>query len=441
MMSVAGELCELLPPDAASAGRARRLVATAIAASGHDELVDLATLLVSEVVTNSLLHAGTEMRLRCRRSGAGIRIEVFDRSSLVPSVRHYDADATTGRGLGLVSALATSWSVDCEDDGKTLWFELDDGRAGDEGSPGSEPVIQSSPPKAAYEVRLCGASPPLVLATIEHGDALLRELALLALGGQLDDVLPQGWQLPQFDVSQLLAAAEAATAAMQAKADLSLSLPAGADTAATERLRLVDHADALAREGRLLCAPALPEVAVCRHWLYRQIAEQAAGVAPQAWDLPELLEPARAAAALPAEELERLQRATAATVVADDANRIIFVNEIAGELLGWPPEALVGQRLTVLIPPELREAHLAGFSRLQVTGQPHILGVTVQVPALRRDGSPIPVALTIERLAGVGGGAPSARSWRLASTTAARGLPSVDQRRRHGGGSRRAPAR
>ena len=403
MTVVAGELCELLPADAASARRARHLVATAVAASGHEELVDRATLLVSEVVTNSILHAGTEMRLRCRPSGAGVRVEVFDRSSLMPSVRHYDADATTGRGLGLVSALATSWGVDCEDDGKTLWFELDDSGAGDKGSARSEPVIQSPPPETTLEVRLCGASPPLVQATIEHGDALLRELALFSLGGELDDALPHGWQLPQFDVSPILAAAEAATAAMQAKADLNVGLPAGADAAATERLRLVDHADALAREGRLLCAPALPEVAVCRHWIYSQIAEQAAGFATQAWELPELLEPARAAAALPAEELERLQRATAATVVADDANRIIFVNEAAGDLLGWATDALVGQRLTVLIPPELREAHLAGFSRLQVTGQPRILGVTVHVPALRRDGTPVEVALTIERVAGGGG--------------------------------------
>jgi PAS domain S-box-containing protein len=402
MTSAAGDLCEFLPAQAASAGRARRLVAEAAAASGHEELVDLATLLVSEVVTNSVLHAGTEMRLRCGPSGAGIRVEVFDRSSLMPSVRHYDADATTGRGLGLVSALATSWGVDCEDDGKTLWFELDD-RAADEGSRGSEPVIQSPPAKTPLEIRLCGASPPLVQATIEHGDALLRELALLALGGELEDTLPQGWRLPQFDVSEILAAAAAATVAMQGKIDLTFGLPAGADTAAIERLRLVDRADALAREGRLLCAPALPEVAMCRHWLYSEIAEQAAGVAPRAWELPELLEPARVAAGLPAEELEILRRATAATVVADDANRIIFVNQAAGALFGWAPEALVGQRLTVLIPPDLREAHLAGFSRLQVTGQPRMLGVTVQVPALRRDGSCVEVALTVERLACSGG--------------------------------------
>ena len=404
MTWVAGGLSEILSPEPASVGRARRLVAAAIAATGHDELVDVATLLVSEVVTNSVLHAGTEIRLRCQPSRTGIRVEVFDRSTLVPGIRHYAPEATTGRGLALVSALAASWGVECEDDGKTLWFELGDGEGPDDAS--LSPGVVAEPPvgtEVALVVELRGASPRLVAATIEHGDALLRERALVALGGEFDDVRPEGWQLPQFDVSPILEAAEAAEAAGQSKADLTLDLPAGADIAAVERLRLVDHADALARDGRLLSAPALPEVAVCRHWLYTQIAEQAAGFPAQAWELPDRLEPARVAAALPVEETERLQRATAAAVVADDANRVIFVNEAAGELLGWAPEALVGQRLTVLIPPELREAHLAGFSRLQITGEPRILGSTLRVPALRRDGSSVEVALIIDRLA-LGGG-------------------------------------
>jgi len=414
MRPVEGELTEMLAPDATSAGRARRLVAAAVAASGHGELVDVATLLVSEVVTNSVLHAGTEIVLRCRPSPMGVRVEVSDGSRVVPRVRHYDADATTGRGLALVSALAASWGIHREDGGKTLWFELHDGGGGGGGGDsraedeaGAPPAVVTEPrpgPGGALEVHLLRSSPALLRATIEHGDALLRELALVALGGDLDDdALPEGWQLSQFDVSPVLAAAEAAAAAGHTRADLELRLPAGAATAATDRLRLVDSADALARQDRLLSAPALPEVAVCRHWLYTQIVEQAAGFPPQAWELPDRLEPARVAAGLPADELERLGQSTDATVVADDANRIIFVNQAAGELLGWPPEALVGQRLTVLVPPELREAHLAGFSRLQVTREPRILGSTVHVPALRRDGSSVEVALLIEQVAGRGG--------------------------------------
>ncbi|MDP8960703.1 MAG: PAS domain S-box protein [Actinomycetota bacterium] len=404
MGSVTGELSTLLPPEAGSVGRARHLVSESMTASGHQDLVDVATLLVSEVVTNAVLHAGTDIRLTCRQSRAGVRVEVFDRSPLLPTVRHYDAEATTGRGLDLVSALAARWGIDCAEDGKTLWFELGDGSGGHEERPSTDVVAESGPePDGAFEVHLCGASPHLLRAVIEHGDALVRELALLALGGELEDALQEGWHLPQFDVSQILAAAEAAAVtAPEARADLKLHLPAGADTAASERLRLVDHADALARDGRLLSAPALPEVAVCRHWLYTQIAGQAAGFAPQVWELSEPLEPVRVAAALPPGELERLERTAAATIVADDANRIIFVNQAAGELLGWTPGALIGQRLTVLIPAELREAHLAGFSRLQVTGKPRILGSMLHLPALRRDGSCVEVALMIEQLADLG---------------------------------------
>ncbi|MDQ4070984.1 MAG: PAS domain S-box protein [Actinomycetota bacterium] len=404
MQPVAGEIVETLPGEPASVGRARRLVAEAVTGSGHAELADGATLLVSEVVTNAVLHAGSELRLRCRPTRFGVRVEVSDRSPLIPSVRHYEPEATTGRGLALVSALATSWGVDRDGDGKTVWFELDDGAGDDrESTRAGTPAERQERPRETLEVRLLGAPPSLVLVTIQQGDALLRELALLALGGELDEVLPEGWHLPQFDVSPLLAAAEAADARGLVRSDLDVVLPLGAESAAIERLRLVDRADALAREGRLLSAPALPEVAACRHWIFTQVAEQAAGFPPQRWELPQLLEPARAAAVLPANEFERLERATAPTVVADDANRIVFVNRRAGELLSWTPEALIGQRLTVLIPPELREAHLAGFSRLQVTGVPSILGTPVRLPALRRDGSSVEVTLLIEQLDGPGG--------------------------------------
>ena len=403
MIRAAGPLvAETLEPEPASVGRARRLVATALAAADYDEAVgDVVALLVSEVVTNSLLHAGTEIALRCERRGAGVRVEVFDRSTLVPSVRHYHPDAATGRGLTLVSALAVSWGVRLHDHGKTVWFEV-----GDVGALG--PWEEATPlplraPEPGFVVQLIGVSSALVRATIEQGDGLLRELALLVLGGELEGSLPSGWQYPQIDVGAILAAAEAGAGAGAPKAGVEVSLPAGAGHAGMERARLIDIADALARDDRLLSAPALPEIAACRHWLFSQVAEQERGFPPQRWELPEPLEPARIAAVLPTTELLRLARLADATVVADDANRIIFVNAAAGELLGWAPEALVGQRLTAVIPPEMREAHLAGFSRLQATGEARILGSSVRVPALRRDGSLVDVSLTINEVAGDAG--------------------------------------
>ncbi|HVE46306.1 MAG TPA: PAS domain S-box protein [Acidimicrobiales bacterium] len=395
-------VAETLEADPASVGHARRLITAVLTASGHDDLVEVASLLVSEVVTNSLLHAGTQIRLGCTHHGGGVRIEVSDRSTLLPSVRHYDPLATTGRGLGLVSMLASSWGVNAHDDGKTLWFELGDDT--DDDRPPPPPAGDSSEaPAATLTIQLRNASPPLLLATVEQGEALLRELALLALGGELDDTLPYQWHVPEFDVAPILATAQAALVDHGPDADLDVSVSTDAPAAGLDRLRLIDCADALARDGRMLSAPALPEIAACRHWLYSQIAEQAAGYPPQRWELPERLDAARVAAVLSAAELERLGKVTDPTVVADDANRVIFVNQAAAEVLGWDAEALVGQRLTVLIPPELRQAHLAGFSRLQVTGEERILGSAVRVPALRRDGSSVDIDLTITRLAAAGG--------------------------------------
>lgn len=386
-----------LPCDPTSASRARRLVATVLTDAGYDAVVEVATLLVSEAVTNAVLHAGTPILLSCSWSGSCVRIEVYDDSRVPPRIRHYHGQATTGRGLALVDALATRWGVDASAGGKTLWFEL--GAAPADG--GEDDVALT--PSSSVTVRLLDASPALVLATIEYGDAVLRELALLSFGGELHESMGGGWHLPQFDVGPILAAAGAARDAGLDRADLAVALPPEMGDTSLERLRLIDRADALAHQGRLLIRPALPEIGSCRHWLYSQIHEQCSGVAPEPWRLPQPLEPARAAAALSVEDAQSLRVATIATVVADDANRIIYVNEPAGELLGWDPETLMGRRLTLIIPPELRERHLAGFNRLQLTGEPRLLDRPVEVAALRRDGSRVDVVLTISSMEGRAG--------------------------------------
>ena len=108
-----------LPPEAASAGRARCLVADVLAEAGLDELADVAMLLVSETVTNAVLHAATEVELTVVAEAGRLRVEVHDGSSVLPGIRHYDDEATTGRGVGLVEMLAVSWGVEPRPDGKT----------------------------------------------------------------------------------------------------------------------------------------------------------------------------------------------------------------------------------------------------------------------------------------------------------------------------------
>jgi hypothetical protein len=76
-------------------------------------------------VSNAVLHAGTSIRVAIRRLNGRIRVEVRDGDRRSPSRKHYSSMATTGRGLMLVERMSTEWGVDAEDEGKSVWFELE----------------------------------------------------------------------------------------------------------------------------------------------------------------------------------------------------------------------------------------------------------------------------------------------------------------------------
>lgn len=113
--------------DWESAGAARRFVSATLASWGCDAFDYVATLLVSELVSNALLHAGTELDVVLRRPDGGIRVEVHDRSRRMPARKHYSITSTTGRGLALVEDLARDWGAEVTAEGKFVWFEFDEG--------------------------------------------------------------------------------------------------------------------------------------------------------------------------------------------------------------------------------------------------------------------------------------------------------------------------
>lgn len=113
-----------LPATVTSAGAARTFVTDCVGRLGADEHTDVATLLVSELVTNAVLHANTDITVRVLPVAAGVRVEVHDVSSRVPVTRQFGLEAATGRGLLLVEALANDWGVDPTATGKTVWFEV-----------------------------------------------------------------------------------------------------------------------------------------------------------------------------------------------------------------------------------------------------------------------------------------------------------------------------
>ncbi|MGH2685138.1 MAG: ATP-binding protein [Actinomycetota bacterium] len=124
-MARAHEARTSLPADLASAGAARRFVGSTLREWECDTLADSALLLVSELVTNAVLHARSALDVVLRLAADRLRVEVHDESPTQPTRKHYSIHAGTGRGLMLVEQLAQEWGVDqLGDNGKRVWFEL-----------------------------------------------------------------------------------------------------------------------------------------------------------------------------------------------------------------------------------------------------------------------------------------------------------------------------
>jgi anti-sigma regulatory factor (Ser/Thr protein kinase) len=116
-----------LPPAAASVRDGRRFVSGVLESWGMSELVETAALLTSELLTNSVLHARTDIVLTMSKHDAGVEIVVHDGSRAAPRRRRRPHDATTGRGLELLERLASSWEVSLDEDGKSVRFVVDAG--------------------------------------------------------------------------------------------------------------------------------------------------------------------------------------------------------------------------------------------------------------------------------------------------------------------------
>lgn len=282
----------------ASVPAARRFVSDALTDWGCDPLVEDIGLCVSELATNATLHSGSayfQIELE-ERSGAicmavadtGMgSVDVLARQpemsdALVEDLTDDDA-CTTGRGMFLVSALATTWGIDELPAGKRIWAQFDPRQTASDGEVttptaarmtwSAERTTPALDPESWAVVRFRGCPPALLVAHDENIAEYTRELQLI--GDRLGE--------PSFqELAAVLAGyvAEHATNWDPARIIAREAVRDGRelvdiDVLATKNIResigflrhLIWEAEALSRSGMLMTLPAPEPVQRLRDWL------------------------------------------------------------------------------------------------------------------------------------------------------------------------------
>ncbi|MGI9156842.1 MAG: ATP-binding protein [Marmoricola sp.] len=427
-----GELAPVrvtLPPLPESVRDARAFVRAALAGVARDRLVADAQLAISEVVTNAVVHAGTDVHVAVSAGVGAVRIAVTDGSHRAPRTRGYADTAGTGRGLRLLNELTTSWGVDSHEDGKTVWFEL--GPENSEGAEWPRPPETASlvdtvnvgapgpadpvPATGSTVVRLLNAPVLLYAAWRQHAEALLREYFLLQLDrghdeeavrvhSEASDALALlDESIPPAPVTNTPSAALAAATGPDATATRVLvRVPAQVRPHFTTLNRTLEDAASLAEDHRLLTPGVQPEMLLLRRWLCSQVLTQCEGGRPRGWEpLQAVPSQGPSRSALPAAQClgwdtTAVAGSTLMLLAADDTSTIIAVSPPVVNALGYATaDQLVGRRLICVIPERFRQAHLAGFTFHLLTGQNALLDAPIVVPVLRRDHTEALVEMTV----------------------------------------------
>lgn len=276
-------------PDAVP--RSRRFATEIVAASALAELGLDVELVVSELVTNAVLHAGLPVHLGVTVGADAVRIEVRDTSRALPVRPLRSDDAMTGRGLALVGALTRQWGVDAVDDGKIVWAEVAPGGGGD--LAGAELDVDAllaawgddgTDAPHVFTVRLGDVPTDLLISAKAHVDNLVREFTLAASGAvsgtsaevpvhlaQLIEAVVHRFAEPRHDIKRQ--AIEAANRG-DPRTTLTLSLTEKSIDAGRAYLDALDQADSYARAARLLTLETPPQHRVFRRWYVESLIEQ-----------------------------------------------------------------------------------------------------------------------------------------------------------------------
>lgn len=113
-----------IPADIEQATHVRAEVAEVLRRWGCGHLVDDATVVTSELVTNALRHGAGERELRLSPANGGVLLEVSDTGDGWPHIRDDDPLTPGGLGLVIVDRISADWGAARNDRGKVVWALL-----------------------------------------------------------------------------------------------------------------------------------------------------------------------------------------------------------------------------------------------------------------------------------------------------------------------------
>lgn len=302
-----------LPAHPASAGVARRLVEEVLEDVVPGEVLDNAQLLVSEVVTNAIVHARSDIGLTVSLVRELVRVEVADHSPHLPVLKRCDDGSLTGHGLDLVASLAADFGVVTHEAGKAVWFTLGQhsGRSPDPGAPIEEKASFAAHPRDArgqqqdrhdaggsmVDVTLLGVPVELYCTWHDQAATALREQLLMHLGHDsatderaADEIAAVNAALVQLaQVTEPVFRAHVGQPVDpphshgQPMLDVSFRLPGSLIPCFGLLRQLLDAATELEAEHALLAPDRGPQIGDVQDWCCAELLRQASGLKPTRW--------------------------------------------------------------------------------------------------------------------------------------------------------------
>jgi GAF domain-containing protein len=302
-----------LPARSASVATARHAVRDLAEQWSLPEGVVLdAEMVVSELVTNAVLHARTDCELSIEPRLPGLRLAVADEDDATPlpptafvpvadglltgadgdkALAGLLAERATGRGMAIVEALSTRWGVEARGAGKVVWAELGTNGYADGGDMPSHPApaAPAGRRRGVRNLRVVAVPVRLLVQSDNAVSALLREFQLAIVDH------PTGRRIVETLITpDVLARIESTTRPREQSVhaglargdhliDLELELPVGAPGALAEIDELLARM-VMTGSGGLPPRPA--EVVAFDAWYRDEVAAQMAGMSPRACPFP-----------------------------------------------------------------------------------------------------------------------------------------------------------